>query len=425
MTTCSPPLLERLFSTKVGRPVTAGEVIEVDVDLVMAHDATLALLIDDFTRLGRRIWDPSRVLITCDHFCPPARSDWAELQKGVLTFAQAAGIRDVRLYQGICHQLLLEDPRVRPGSILVGADSHTTLSGAVGGFATGLGATDILAVLATGHTWFKVPATRPIVLTGRRKPWVMGRDIALWLLGHFGEAGATYQALEIHDHSDDGVPMDGRAALCCMAPEMGAKAALVVPDGITAAYLRSREGQGNILQPPAELAPAQMPVPAEALTVALDDLDSLVACPHSPANVRPVTEAAGVPLNQIYLGSCAGGRLEDFAIAAHLLAGRHVAAGVKVIAVPSSVRVMQRAIEFGYLQTLLAAGVCVSNPSCGACGGIDKGVLAPGDIALMTSTRNFQGRLGPRDSAVYLASSATCAASALTGRLTDPVAIWE
>ncbi len=421
MITYSPTQLEALFSRAAGRPVRAGEVVEVPVDLVMAHDATLALLIEDFERLSCTVWDPHRVLIACDHFCPPARVDWADLQKSVLRFVARHALPDLRMYQGICHQLLLEDPRVQPGRVVVGADSHTTLVGAVGCFATGLGATDILGCLATGTTWFRVPESVRVEITGTRRPWVMGRDIALALLRHFGESGANYRALELHDRTGGGLGMDSRAAICCMAPEMGAKAALFVPDAVTQAYLQRRDhGVSAPFTPPAAGSAY-----AETLTVDAGTLPSLVAQPHSPARVAPVAEVRGVRLDEIYIGSCAGGRLEDLAMAAGLLAGRQVARGVKVIAVPSSVHVQRQAMALGYLDLLLQAGVCVSNPSCGACGGIDKGVLATGDIALTTSTRNFQGRLGARDSQVYLASTATCAVSALTGELTPPEEVWS
>jgi 3-isopropylmalate/(R)-2-methylmalate dehydratase large subunit len=404
MITSRPTRLEAILSAHAGRAVSPGEVIDVPVDLVMAHDATLALLAPDFDRLGHTVWDVARVMVTCDHFCPPARSDWADLQKSVIAFARRHAL-DIRMYEGICHQLLLEDPRVTPGSIIVGADSHTTLAGARGCFATGLGATDILACLARGRTWFRVPETIGVTLTGAPEPWVMGRDAALWLLGYFGESGASYRALEFTDATTHGVSLDSRAAICCMAPEMGAKAAMF-PEALA----------------PTEPRPSDT-VPAD-ITIDFSRLDSLVACPHSPANVYLVREVEAVALDQVYIGSCAGGRMEDFAVAARLLAGRTVARGLKAIAVPSSVTVYREALAAGYIQTLLDAGVCISNPSCGACGGIDKGVLAGGDTALMTSTRNFQGRLGPRDSRVFLASSAVCAASMLTGRLTHPTEVW-
>ena len=183
------------------------------------------------------------LMVTCDHFAPPARIDWANLQRDVLAFVRRHGVPDLRMYQGICHQLLLEDPRLLPGTVTVGADSHTLLAGAVGGFATGLGATDILAILATGETWFQVPASVQVVLTGTRKPWVMGRDVAFHLLRHFGEDGAAYRALELWDDTGDGLSMDARAAITCMATEMGAKAALFAPDAVTVEYLRLRDGK--------------------------------------------------------------------------------------------------------------------------------------------------------------------------------------
>lgn len=426
MTTYTPTLLEALFIRKLGRPVREGSVIQLPVDVIMAHDATMALMLDDFTRLGCRIRHPEQVLVACDHFCPPARIDWADLQRAVIDFATQQHF-DLRMYQGICHQLLLEDSRVVPGNIVIGADSHTVTAGAVGSFATGLGATDILAALATGETWFRVPHSIRIRFQGSRQPWVSGRDLALYLLGQFGEDGAAYHALELWDETDDHLSMDSRAAISCMATEMGAKAALFVPDAITHDYLQARDGYVD--QDSFALAPAASDavhnVDAMILDIDVSRIDNLLARPHSPANIDTVPAAAGTSLHQIYIGSCASGRLEDLAVVARILEGRAVAPGLKVIVVPSSVRIMQEALRRGYIQRLLDAGVCVSNPSCGACGGLDKGVLASGERALMTSTRNFQGRLGPRDSEVFLASAATCAASALTGQITHPADVWQ
>jgi 3-isopropylmalate/(R)-2-methylmalate dehydratase large subunit len=422
MAICTQTLLEAQFSARLGRPVRAGEVVQSTVDVIMAHDATAALFIKEFAELGCTVHGPERVMVTCDHFSPPARIDWAGLQRSVIDFALQHQL-DLRMNQGICHQLLLEDPRVMPGSIVVGADSHTVAAGAVGSFATGLGATDILGCLATGETWFRIPESIRITFTGARRPWVMGRDLALHLLGGFGEAGASYRVLELWDHTDDGLPMDSRAAISCMATEMGAKAAMFVPDAVTADYIHRRNG---LETPPPWVLPDTRTAPGvyeSLLVVDAGSVDSLVASPHSPANVAPVGDTP-VEVQQVYIGSCASGRIEDLAAAAAILRGRTVARGLKVIAVPSSVSVMQEAIRRGYLQTLLDAGVCVSNPSCGACGGLDKGILAPGETALMTSTRNFQGRLGPRDSFVYLASAATCAASAITGVITHPAVFW-
>lgn len=422
MTLSTQTQLESLFSMAVGHTVRAGEVVEVPVDLVMGHDATLALAISDFDRLSCSLWDNTRMLITCDHFAPPARSDHADLQKSVLQFAERHQIPDLHVYQGICHQLTLEDSRVQPGRIVVGADSHTLLAGAVGCFATGLGATDILGCMVSGKTWFRVPESLRITFSGRRRPWVMGRDLALDLLGMFGESGASYQALELWDRTQDGLGMDSRAAICCMATEMGAKAALFTPDEITRDFLQRRDHDILFPFPPVEVDEGSY---EENLQIDVGAVDSLVAKPHSPANVCPVEEVKGTRLDEVYIGSCSGGRLEDFAMAANLLAGKKVARGLKVIAVPSSVSVQRQVIALGYFQILSEAGVCISNPSCGACGKLDKGVLATGDVALTTSTRNFQGRLGPRESEVYLASTATCAASAVTGYITSPADVWE
>jgi len=414
--------LESLFSAAVGRTVRAGEVVEVPVDLVMAHDATMALAIADFERLSCTLWDKTRLLITCDHFAPPARSDLADLQKSVLRFAERQQVADLHVYRGICHQLMLEDSRVQPGRIVVGADSHTLLAGAVGCFATGLGATDILGCLVTGKTWFRAPESVRVTFTGQRKPWVMGRDLALHMLGILGESGASYRALEMWDGTRDSLGIDSRAAICCMATEMGAKAALFTPDEVTRDFLQRRDGS---TLPPFPTVPANETGYAEQMDIDVGAIDSLVAKPHSPANVCPVGEVKGARLDEVYIGSCSGGRLEDFAIAAKLLAGKTVARGLKAIAVPSSVTVLREIIELGYHQTLLEAGFCIGNPSCGACGKLDKGVLATGDVALTTTTRNFQGRMGPRDSSIYLASTATCAASAVTGYITAPAEVWE
>jgi len=392
-----------------------GEYDAVDVDFVLLPDPTFALLLSELKELGGRIWNKEKVFVTVDHFSPPSTIERANIAKAVISFAQAEALPHQSVYQGICHQLLVEGPWLKPGMLVLGADSHTTTAGALGCFATGMGSTDILYTLMTGKTWLKPPDPVRIDIKGKLPPYLMGKDIILDLLGRFGEGGFLYQALELNDH-DGALPMDDRFAICNMVVEGGAKNGLFIPDKVTRKYLENRDGQigdwGDYFD--------EKPLYPNRMEVDISSLHPKVALPHSPARVVDAEEIRGESIQQVFIGSCTGGRLRDLEMTARLLRKKKIASGMRLLISPASQKIYQEAIEKGYLQTILESGGVILNPSCGLCGGIDKGILAAGERCLSTSNRNFQGRMGDPSSSIYLASPATAAASSLAGRIIDP-----
>lgn len=392
-----------------------GEFHSVSVDFVLLHDPTCALLLGDLEELEATVWDRDKILVTVDHFAPPSSVERANIVKDVLSFVEREGITNCKTYEGICHQLLVEGPWVGPGMVVLGADSHTTTAGALGCLATGMGSTDILYTLVTGRTWLRPPEAIRVDLTGELPPYVMGKDIALELIGGAGEGGFLYKALEFYD-SHEAIPMDDRFAICNMVVEGGAKNGLFHPDTITVGYLEERDGDGRRF-PRHFNAETQY---EEAMEIDLAYLRPKLALPHSPGRVVDVQEGRGTKIHQVFIGSCTGGRLRDLEVASHILRGENVAQDVRLLVTPASQRIYQEAIQRGYIQAIVEAGGVILNPSCGPCGGIDKGILAAGERCLSTSNRNFQGRMGDPSSLVYLASPLTAAATAVRGEITDP-----
>ena len=393
---------------------TEGQYLQVSVDFILLHDPLLALLLPELKDLEKEILHKENILVTIDHFSPPSTIERADMVKQVLAFVQEKDLPNCLVYQGICHQLLVEGSWVKPGMLVLGTDSHTTTAGALGCFATGMGSTDILYALMTGKTWLRPPEAVRIDLTGMRPSHIMGKDIILDLLGG-GEGRFLYQALEFYDH-DRRIPMDDRFAICNMVVEAGAKNGLFFPDEVTRAYLRSRDGQSETH---VEITEKKLAYD-HALAIHLPDLSPKLAMPHSPANVCDVAEADQEEIDQVFIGSCTGGRLQDLAAAATLLKGKRISKGMRLLVTPASQGIYRKAIDMGYIQALLDAGGTILNPSCGLCGGIDKGILAGGETCLSTSNRNFKGRMGDPASRVYLASPLTAAATALRGKITDP-----
>ncbi|MGC7102118.1 3-isopropylmalate dehydratase large subunit [Amycolatopsis lurida] len=386
---------------------------QVRIDALLGHDATIGLLMDRFERLGLSIWDPSRVLFANDHFSPPATVERAEISARFLDFSRRHRVEHLMVDRGICHQLLVEHRLCRPGSLIVGADSHTIMAGGLGACATGLGSTDTLYALATGTTWMRAPESIKITFRGTLPADCNGRDIVLHLLGQLGEHGARYRSLEFHDHAEPRVPQDERFAIANMAVEMGAKFGVFVPDEITREYCLRRDGE-----PPATAVEPDPDADYEReLEVDLSALRPMVARPWSPANVTPLDEVDRTPVTMAFLGSCASGRLADLRTAAEVVRGRKVHERVRFVVIPASAKVFNQALRQGYVETLAEAGAVFNQSSCGPCGGIDKGVLAPGDVCVSTSNRNFRGRMGHWDSATYLASARTVSLAALDGYL--------
>lgn len=385
----------------------------VRVDAVLGHDATIALLIDEFERRKLQIWDKSKIVLTNDHFSPPATTERADISNRFLRFAREREVENLFVDRGICHQILVEHRLCQPGALIVGADSHTVMAGGVGALATGMGSTDIIFALATGTTWLRKPKTIKIVFSGALPPDCDGRDLILELLRRFGESGAQYMAMEFHDHCVPKLPQDFRFAIANMTVEIGAKCGVFVPDEVTLEYCRGRDGA----EPTDCVFPDPNAAYAEVIEIDASKMRPLIAKPWSPANVIPVHEVEAAQLSVAFIGSCAGGRLSDIAAAAEVLAGKSVHPGVRLTVIPASVEVFKQALRQGLVGKLTDAGALFNQSSCGPCGGIDKGVLGQGDVCISTSTRNFRGRMGHWDSRTYLASARTVAKAALRGRI--------
>ncbi len=406
-------LAEEIFSRKVGRSVEAGELVVAPVDLVMSHDTTTPLAIEAFQQLRERVWDPSRIAIVFDHIMPPASIAAATLQRTSRRFVAEQGIH--HFYQeGVCHQVIVEKGLVRPGMLVVGGDSHTCTYGALGAFATGMGSTDVGIAYATGKAWFRVPETIRVEVSGTPPSGTYGKDLTLAIVRELGVEGANYRALEFGGETVRRLSVGDRLTMANMAVEMGAKAGLVEPDQTTLDYLRPRtNGRLDLIAP-------CNPHYEAVLHLDVDSLVPLVACPPDVGNVRPVSEVEGTPLDEVFIGTCTNGRLEDLAIAARILGGRQVDRYTRTIVVPASREIYLAAVAAGYVQTLLEAGAIVCNPGCGPCIGRHQGTLAAGERALTTMNRNFTGRMGDPTSEIYVASPATAAASALAGCIVDP-----
>jgi 3-isopropylmalate/(R)-2-methylmalate dehydratase large subunit len=398
-----------------GTPVAESDYAEFHLDFILGHDATTALLVDDFYRLGGKIWDRDRVLVTADHFAPPANEDRANILKKFLDFCREQEVKNLEIFTGICHQLLVEHPAIVPGKLVIGADSHTVMAGALGCLATGMGSTDVLYGLVTGKIRLRVPECFKITFTGAQAPYILGKDIILKVLADLEEDGALYRSLEFVDSTKSGISMDSRFSISNMVVEGGAKAGIFIPDAITKSYLQEKGAVGG-----AEITIPDNPVYERDIVLDVSKLAPQVAIPPHPSHAVAVGEVAGEHVDQVYIGSCTGGRIEDLRIAAEILQGKKAAPYCRLVVIPSSNRIYLAAMEKGYIRTLVEAGAAICNPSCGPCGKIDKGIIAEGETCLATSNRNFDGRMGGKGSRVFLCSTATAAASAIEGKITDP-----
>ncbi|MEM1728744.1 MAG: 3-isopropylmalate dehydratase large subunit [Candidatus Jordarchaeales archaeon] len=372
---------------------------------------------DIYEELGLdRIWDPEKVVALIDHWTPAPSIDAAVVHAMCRRFVKKYGIKNwLDMREGICHVVLPEKGFVKPGDLVVGSDSHTTTYGALGAFATGMGATDMAIVLATGEIWFKVPSTVKFNVEGKLQPMVMGKDIILHIIGEIGVEGASYKAMEFAGNTIRELSMDARFTLCNMAIEAGGKTGIIEPDEKTLQWIKERARQPFkpvYNDPDAEYE--------EVIDVDVTNLEPQVAKPPSPENSVPVSEVEGVKIDQAFIGSCTNGRLEDLRIAAKILKGRKVADMVRAIVIPASKEVYLKAMKEGLIEIFLEAGCVVCNPTCGPCIGAHLGLLAPGEVCISSSNRNFVGRMGSKDAKIYLASPATVAASAVTGEITDP-----
>ena len=407
--------------------VKVGDVVEPAVDLAMSHE-NAALVINQFlevyqgTGLEPHVWDPSKIAIIFDHRVPAESAKTATNQKKVREFVADQRItkfHDIRGDQGgICHQVLAEQGYDRPGRVVVGTDSHTTSHGALGALAFGIGATEMASVWALGHVLnVEVPATIKIVARGRFGQGVGPKDLILNLIGRLTAEGANFKVIEFHGDAIAAMPTSGRLTLCNMSVEAGATAGIVPPDTETIRYLRDEAGVTAALD---MILPDRDADYAQTIEVDVSTIAPQVACPHTVDNVKPVTAVAGKQIQQIVIGSCTNGRLDDIEIAARTLKGKRVADGVRMLIFPASWTIYKQAMSRGYLADLIDAGAVIMNPGCGCCLGVHQGALGDGEVALSTTNRNFKGRMGNPKADVYLCSPAVAAASAATGVITDP-----
>jgi len=409
----------RILAEHVGREtLQPGEFIEAPVDLVLANDVTAPVAIEEFERLGREaVFDPGRVVLVLDHFTPPRNIASAEQCAFVRRFAMKYGID--HFYQGgragIEHVLLPEEGLIKPWSLVIGGDSHTCTYGALGAFATGVGSTDVGAAMATGKVWLRVPDAISVRVTGRPGRWVGGKDLILHLIGELGVDGATYQSIEFSGDGVDALSVEGRLTVANMVVEAGAKNCMFPVDLKTVEYL-SRVG---VEARETGVGPDENGYAAE-VEIDFEELKPQVAIPPLPSNSVDVDEAPAVALDQVVIGSCTNGRIEDLREAAEILRGKKAAKNVRLIIIPGSPRVYRQAIEEGLFDVFLDAGAVISPPTCGPCLGGHMGVLAAGEKSLSTTNRNFVGRMGHRESEVYLSNPAVAAASAVTGVITGP-----
>jgi len=419
---------QKLLAKACGKDAVAvGDILELPVHLAMSHE-NAALVINQFkeiyqgTGMEPRVWDPGRIAIIFDHRVPAESAKTATNHKKTREFVAQHGItkfHDVRGdVGGICHQILPENGYVRPGQVLVGTDSHTTTHGALGAFAFGIGATEMAAVWTLGSILnVEVPGTIKVVVNGKLPRDVYPKDLILYLVGLLSAEGANFKVIEFHGEVIRDMPTSGRLVLCNMAVEAGATAGVVPPDDETRRYLRDEAHVADELDVFAADADA---VYDRVVEIDANLLDPQIACPHTVDNVKSIAAIKGKKINQIVVGSCTNGRLDDIEIVARTLKGKHVADGTRMLVFPASWRIYTEAMEAGYLRDLIAAGAVVCNPGCGPCLGIHQGALGDNEVALATTNRNFKGRMGNPGAEVFLCSPAVAAASALTGVITDP-----
>jgi 3-isopropylmalate/(R)-2-methylmalate dehydratase large subunit len=409
---------EKILAAHSGQvEVTPGEIVKADIDFAFMPALTAAIAFYAMEDMGiKKVWDNEKVTILLDHIAPATNITNSSLHKECRRIAKEQNLKyfyDIN--NGVCHQVLPEKGHVYPGMLLVGADSHTCTHGAFGAFATGIGSTDMGAAIGTGKLWFKVPETIKVEVDGTMQPRVAPKDVILKSAGIIGADGATYCALEFSGKVIQNMSVAGRMTLCNMAIELGAKNGIVEPDEKTKNFLK-----GRVTHPYTTVYSDKEAVYKSTVEINADELEPQVALPHAVDNVRPVTEVQGKTINQVFIGSCTNGRLEDLRAAAVILKGKRIHPDVRMIVTPASFEVWNAANEEGLIKIFMESGGVVTNPSCSVCFGGNLGILAPGEVGLATSNRNFRGRQGSTESFVYLASPETAAASAIKGYISDP-----
>ncbi len=409
-------LVEKIFEAHVGKPVTPGEIVVVNVDLCLMQDGTGPLTVRQLMKLDNaHVVNPKQTVIFLDHAAPSPRRELSNDHMFLRDFASQTGILIAEVGEGICHQIINEG-FTRPGDILVGADSHTCTGGALGAFATGMGSTDVAMAIGTGKTWFRVPEVYKVILSGNLPQGVFAKDIILFLIGQIGAEGANYKALEFSGETVSLLGVEERLTIANMAVEAGAKCGIFPSDNRTEEFL-VKQGRKEDFR--------KMEADGDAhyeKTISLDvaNLEPMVASPHAVDNAHPVSQVVGEKIHQVLIGTCTNGNLSDIAIAAKILRGKKCHSKVRLIFSPASRQVYLKALNAGYLKTIVESGGVVMNPGCGPCVGVHLGVLGDGEACLSTQNRNFKGRMGNPDGLIFLSSPATAAATALRGEISDP-----
>ena len=412
-------MAEKILARASRHPaVVPGQIVDGYVDLLYMHEM-LALALKPFDEIGvKRIWDPAKCVVTIDHWVPPPTPEVAKMHQAIREFCWAQGIarfHDVGDH-GIIHQLVVERGYVHPGELVIGCDSHTNMAGAMGAFAAGIGATETAAVMATGKLWLKVPETLDVRVRGKLARRTGAKDVILKVIQTTGDDGAAYKAVEFHGDTIKAFPMNERFTLSNMTTEMGAKAGMIASDDATRRYLE--EAGAKDAYRPLDADPGAKYLKTYDLEV--DGMGPQVACPNNPANVKPIEDVAGTKIDMAFLGSCTNARIEDLRAAAELLKGEKVASHVRMIVTPASQAIFRQAVKEGLAEVFLEAGATFTSSTCGPCFGGHMGVLAPKEVCISSSNRNYPGRMGSPEALVYLGSPYTVAASAMYGVLTDP-----
>ena len=407
---------EKILALKSGKKSTvAGEIVTVSPDIVLSHDNTAAIS-KKFKQIGvKTVKYPGKIVVPLDHCVPAASEKYASNHKIIREFVKEQAIENFYdINTGVCHQILPEKGHVLPGTLILGADSHTTTYGAFGAFSAGIGRSEVASIWATDKIWLKVPETIKINIKGKIPLGVYPKDIILYIIGNLGADGVLYKAVEFSGNVVKEMSISGRMTLCNMAVEMGAKNGYVEPDEKTVQWLSSRTGEKY------EIIKSDSDANFEkVINFEVDKLQPQIACPHTVDNVKSVSEVKGIKIDQALIGTCTNGRIEDLKIASEVLKGRKISKNTRLLVFPASMEVYAEAMELGIFQELVKSGAVIMNPGCGPCLGAHEGVLAPGEICLSTANRNFKGRMGCKEAEVYLASPATVAASALCGEITD------
>lgn len=407
-------IIEKIIAHNIGAAsVKPGDIVTVNVDRVMLDDIMIPFIVDKFKEMGfPKVWDPDKVVLIYDHLVPASQQDDTRHFKVGDAFVEQYGIRNIHRSDGICHQLMTEAGYVKPGNVVFGTDSHTTTYGCVGAFSTGIGYTEMAGILGTGTLWVKVPETIRVQIDGELPAGVMSKDVILRLIGDLGADGATYRALEFVGSTIKNMSNSSRMTMANMAIEAGAKCAVFTPDEKTAEYCqielddfqKSLVGDGDAAY-------------LKTLTYKAEDFQPVMACPSQVDKIRNVSELEGTVIDQVFIGSCTNGRLEDLQAAAQVLDGKTVAPFVKLIVTPASRKVYEEADRLGILKTLTLAGAIITHPGCGLCCGRTGGILSDGERVVATNNRNFLGRMGTSKVEIYLASPATAAACAIAGKI--------